>query len=128
MPADFGIGDHHHFVINFSADNMIGTSRPMVVRPMSQRINTKILRVAAEYVKILEAKVLQHRLIKQTGKAHRKSKSRASLTKHLNHLDRKLGQYMRYAGKNAKRSSREGSGSLQKHHCGYAVLKSTGLS
>jgi hypothetical protein len=58
MPAGYGIGDHCLFVINFSADDMIGTSHPMVVRPTSQRLNTIIPRVAAENAKILEDKAL----------------------------------------------------------------------
>jgi hypothetical protein len=58
---------------------------------------------AAKHVKILEAKVLQHRLIEQTGKAHRKSKSRALSTKRLTRLDKELEQYMRYVKKKCQK-------------------------
>ena len=58
---------------------------------------------AADSVKILEAKVLQHRLIEQTGKAHRKSKSRALSTKRLTRLDKELEQYMRYVKKKCQK-------------------------
>jgi hypothetical protein len=60
---------------------------------------TKIPTVAAEYVRILEEKVLCHQLIQRMGAAHRKSRSRASGTACLSRLDRELGQYMHYAEK-----------------------------
>jgi hypothetical protein len=59
----------------------------------------KIPRVAAAYARILEGKVLYHRLIERMGAAHWKSKSRALARRHLNKLDKELGQYMRYAEK-----------------------------
>ena len=84
IPAGYGIEDYCLSVIVFSADNITSTSCPMVVCITSQRLNTKIPRVAEEHVKILEEKVLRHRLIKQTGKAHWKNKPRALSTKCLN--------------------------------------------
>ena len=63
MPAGYGIGDHRLFVIDFAELDVIGISRQKVVQPTSRRLNTKIPRVAAEYARILEEKVLAHRLI-----------------------------------------------------------------
>jgi hypothetical protein len=54
MPAGYGIGNHQLFVLDFSMMNIIGKSPPKIVRPTSRHLNTKILRVAAEYVRILE--------------------------------------------------------------------------
>jgi len=71
LPAGYGICDHHLFVIDFAESDVIGISRQKVVRPTSRRLNTKIPRVAAEYARILEEKVLAHRLIEQMGAAHR---------------------------------------------------------
>ncbi len=85
------------FVINFAESDVIGIFRQKVARPTSRRLNTKIPRVAAEYARILEEKVLAHRLIERMGRAHRKSKSRALARRHLNKLDMEIGQYMRYA-------------------------------
>ncbi len=53
MPAGYGVGDHHLFVIDFSMMDIIGKSPPRIVRPASRRLNTKISRVAAENVRIL---------------------------------------------------------------------------
>ena len=99
MPAGYGIGDHRLFVINFSVADMIGTSHQKVAHLTSGQLNTKISRVAADYARILEGKVLSHQLIKRMGAAHRKSKSRASTRRRLNKLDKELGQYMRYVEK-----------------------------
>jgi hypothetical protein len=99
MPAGYGIRDHCPFIIDFSATDMIGISCPKVVRSASQELNIKIPKVAAEFVRILENKVICHKLIKCRGAAHRKSRSRALATVHFNCLDRELGQYMHHAEK-----------------------------
>ncbi len=100
MPAGFGIGDHRLFVVDSSEADVIGISRQKVVRPLSRQINTKIPRVAEIYARVLEEKVISHRLIKCIGAAHRKSKPRASAPRRrLNKLDKELGQYMHYAEK-----------------------------
>ncbi len=78
---------------------MIGISRQKVVHPTSRQLNTKIPRVEADYARVLEEKVLNHRLIERMGTAHRKSKSRALARRRLNKLDKELGQYMHYAEK-----------------------------
>jgi hypothetical protein len=48
--------------------------------------------VAAAYARILEGKVLSHQLIERMGTAYWKSKSRALARRHLNKLDKELGQ------------------------------------
>ena len=62
--ASDGIGDHHLFVIDFPVADMIGIYCQKVASPMSRQLNTKIIRVAADYARILEGKVLSHQLIK----------------------------------------------------------------
>jgi hypothetical protein len=91
MPAGYNIGDHRLFVINFAELDVIGILRQKVIWPTSRHLNTKIPRVAADYARILEEKVLSHRLIERMGKAHRKSISEESVIKHLNKLDKELG-------------------------------------
>jgi hypothetical protein len=103
MPAGYGIGDHRLFVINFSKMDINGKSPPRIVRPASRRLNTKISRVAAEYARILEKKILKHRLIERTDAAHTSSKSRRKVAKHLNRLDDELGQYMHHAEKKCRK-------------------------
>ncbi len=98
-PAGYGIGNHRLFVIDFSTADMIGISRQKVARLTSRQLNTKIPRVAAAYARILEGKVLSHRLIERMDAVHRKSKSRALARRCLNKLDKELGQYMHYAEK-----------------------------
>ena len=99
MSASYGIGDHPLFVIDFTESDVIEISQQKVIRPTSRRLNTKIPRVTADYTRILEEKVLFHRLIEQMGTAHQKSVSKESAIKRLNKLDKELGQYMRYVKK-----------------------------
>jgi hypothetical protein len=97
MPAGYGIGDHRLFVVDFSEADVIGISCQNVVCSTSRQLNTKIPRVAAIYARVLEEKVISHRLIERMGTVHWKSKTRASARRNLNKLDKELGQYMRYA-------------------------------
>jgi hypothetical protein len=99
MPTGNGIGNHRLFVANFVATDIIGNSPPKVVRPASRHLNAKIPRVAAEYARILEGKIIQHRLIERVGHTHSSSRSWRKVTRQLNQLDKELGQYMRYAEK-----------------------------
>jgi hypothetical protein len=74
------------FVMDFNAEDIIGQTPPRVIQATSWRLNTRIPRVANEYVRILEEKVLRHRLIERMGAAHTSSKSRWKLTKRINRM------------------------------------------
>jgi hypothetical protein len=103
MAVGYGIGNHRLFVIHFSMMGIIGKSPPRIVRPTSRRLNTKIPRVAAEYMRILEGKILKHRLIKRVGAAHTSSRSRRKVARRLNRLADKFGQYMHHAEKKRRK-------------------------
>jgi hypothetical protein len=78
MPVGYSIGDHRIFIINFASRNIISNTAPKVVRAASRRLNTKIPRAAAEYARILEEKIIQHRLIERVSKAHTKFRCKCS--------------------------------------------------
>ena len=99
MPAGYGIGDHRLFVIDFATQDLIGINPPKIVRPTSRRLNTTLPGVANRYTKKLDELILRHRLIERMGEAHEKSKSRKTFAKRITHLDRELGDYMRFAEK-----------------------------
>ncbi len=94
MPVGYGIGDHRFFVIDFCAQDIIGSQPPCVVRMTSHCLNTKIPRVAAEYVWTLVEKVIERCLIERVGKAYTSSRSRWKLTRRFNKIGRELGDYM----------------------------------
>ncbi len=99
MPEGYGISNHQLFVIDFSMMDIIRNSPPKIVRPTSRRLNAKIPRVAAEHARILENKILKHRLIERMGAAHTNSRSRRKAATRLNQLDDEFGDYMRHAEK-----------------------------
>ncbi len=103
MPAGYGIGDHHMFVIDFASKDIVGTSPLKIVRPASRRLNTKLPPVVAEYSRLLEEKIIKHRLIERVGIAHVSSRSRRSFASCLNCLDKELGDYMWYAEKHCRK-------------------------
>jgi hypothetical protein len=67
MLAGYGNGNHCLFVIDSCANDIVGQSHLCIARASSCCLNTRIPQVAAEYVPILEGKVLQHCLIEQMG-------------------------------------------------------------
>jgi hypothetical protein len=91
------------FVVDFNTKDIIGQAPPRVIQATLQRLNTRIPWVANEYVRILDEKVLGHRLIERMGAAHTSSKSRRKMTKRINRIDRELGQYMRHAEKKCRK-------------------------
>ena len=91
------------FIIDFKAEDIIGQAPPRVIGATLRCLNTRIPRVANEYVRILEEKVLRHRLIERMGAAHTSSKSCWKLTKRINRIGRELGQYMRNAEKKCQK-------------------------
>jgi hypothetical protein len=92
-----GIGDHQLFVIDFWAQDINGQSPQRIVRSTSCHLHTKIPRVAAEYLWILEEKVIKHCLIERMGKAHTSSKSQGEATRCINKIDKEFGEYMNHA-------------------------------
>ncbi len=60
-------------------------------------MNTKISQVAAEYVQILEEKVINHCLIECMGKSDTFSKPRGEATRCINKIDKEFGEYMHHA-------------------------------
>jgi hypothetical protein len=94
MQAGFGIRDHRLFVIDMASKDIISDSPSKGIRPASRRLNTKLPHVAAEYSRLLEGMIIEHRLIERVGKAHVSSRLSQSFTRQLNRLDKELGDYM----------------------------------
>jgi hypothetical protein len=103
MPAGYGIKDHQLFVINFCTQDIISSQPPCVVQATSCCLNIRIPHIVAEYVRILEEKVIQHCLIEWVGKAHTSSRSRRKLAKRINKIDWELGDYMQHDEKKCQR-------------------------
>ncbi len=89
--------------MDFISKDIIGQAPPRVIRATLRCLNTRIPRVANEYVRILEEKVLRHQLIERMGAVHSSSKSHEKMTKRINRIDRELGQYMRHAEKKCRK-------------------------
>jgi hypothetical protein len=97
MPAGYRIGDQQLFVTDFQAQYIIGQSPQRIVRFTSCRLNTKLPQVAAEYLWVLEEKVIKHCLIERMDKAHTSSGSQEEATLHINKIDKECGDYMQHA-------------------------------
>ena len=54
MPVGFEIGNHRMFIVDVTLSSMVGNYPPRIVRPTSQRLNTRIEGCAETYAVILE--------------------------------------------------------------------------
>jgi hypothetical protein len=90
MPAGYSIGDHGLFVIDFRVQDIIGQSPQHILRSTSCHLNSKIPQVAAEYVRILEEKVIKHCLIERMDKADTSSGSREEAARLIDKIDKEL--------------------------------------
>jgi hypothetical protein len=79
MPFNYGVGDHRLFVIDMAIKDLVGEAPPKVIWPASRRLNTKLPGVANAYADTLKEQIIRHKLIKLTGEAYKKSKSKRSL-------------------------------------------------
>jgi hypothetical protein len=122
MPAGEGFGDHHLFVVDFVAVDIIGLSPPRVVRPTSRKLNTKLPHVTMVYACLLEEKIIKHRLIEQVGCAHSSTRLKQDVMQCLNCLDQELGQNME---KKFGKINQVVSPSFLKHLPGFAGHRST---
>jgi hypothetical protein len=65
MLVGYGVGDHRHFVFNFSTASMTGTCPPKIARPALRRLNTKIPGCAFRYNWSLQKNILHHQLLER---------------------------------------------------------------
>jgi hypothetical protein len=70
MPADYGIGDHQLFVVDFVTALLIGLSPKKIVWPQARRLNCRIPGAVLEYNKRMEDKIYRHRLFERIGAIH----------------------------------------------------------
>ena len=104
MPAGFGVGDHHLFVLDMQASSLIGEEPLKVQRFTSRRLNNKASSGATRnYVTRLEASLSRHRLIEHMGELHKTCRSKKKFQRGMNRLDRESMALMA----NAKKKERK---------------------
>ncbi len=66
MPAGYGAGNHHMFVIDFQEASIVGKEPPHIQHFSVRRLNTQASSGATKkYVEHLEANIARHRLIEK---------------------------------------------------------------
>jgi hypothetical protein len=65
MPLEYGVGDHHIFVVYFATETLVGTGLQKIVQPALCHLNTKIKGCALRYNKVLRKNILRHHLLEQ---------------------------------------------------------------
>jgi hypothetical protein len=103
MPAGYGIGDHHLFVINIHTSTPIGTAPPRARRAASRQLNTRLPHATKKYAASLEENILQHCLIKKLGKAHTMGINKEDTQRRINQVDEEGIQYMTHAEHKCRR-------------------------
>ena len=70
MPADYGIGYHRLFVLDFLTSSLIGHDPPKIVRAAASRLNTNIPSAELYYINKLEELIMKHKIVERVGQAH----------------------------------------------------------
>jgi plasmid rolling circle replication initiator protein Rep len=92
MPTGYGIGDHRLFLIDLCETDVTGHQRSLVIRPESCKLITRIPGVIKKYNDILDASLIDHRIIERLGRAYRKKLKRKS-TQQANKINREATDY-----------------------------------
>jgi hypothetical protein len=96
MPSGYGIRDHCLFLIDICEADIIGQQRPLVIRPGSRKLITKIPGVIKKYNDILETSIIKHRIIERLGRAYR-TRLKKKYIHRVNTIDKEATNYMRHA-------------------------------
>jgi hypothetical protein len=94
MPFGYGIGDHQMFVLDIILESLVGRNPTKVVRPASQRLNSKVPSCGEVYVQSLECNIVQHRLLERLNEVHHSNLPREKKSEKLNAIDREGRDYM----------------------------------
>jgi hypothetical protein len=70
MPFGYGVGDHGAFILDMPIKSLVGIDPVKIVRPASQRLNSRIPGCSKAYIDSLEGNIMRHRLLKRLHKAH----------------------------------------------------------
>jgi hypothetical protein len=70
MPAVYGIGDNHLFVIDIHTFLLIVMGPPRAQQAASRQLNTHLPHVVSKYAKNLKENIWQHCLVEKLGEAH----------------------------------------------------------
>ena len=102
MPAGFGVGDHHLFVIDFLGSLLLGHAPNKIVQPQARRLNCNLTKSVEKYTTCLEQKILKHRLIECTGRVYTSGVSGAEAKQQLDVIDMESKNYMKNAEKKCR--------------------------
>jgi hypothetical protein len=105
MPAEYGVGDHRMFIIDFQESSIVGTTPFRLQRYSTRRLNTKVSSGATKkYVDRLEANIKKHRLLEKFDKLQDCRHSTRKLTQRaLNKIDKQSRDLMLNAEKKCSR-------------------------
>jgi hypothetical protein len=104
MPAGYGVGNHHLFVVDFQEGSLIGKAPHCIKRFTSQCLNTKVSSgTTQQYLCCLEGNLACHRLIERLGQLHTTYRSKWAFWQGLNKLDKLSKELMVNAEKKCRR-------------------------
>jgi hypothetical protein len=89
MPAGYGVGNHHLFVVDFQEASLVGEAPHRIKLFTSRLLNTNVSSGATQrYLRCLEDNLDCHRLINRLRQLHTTCKSKQAFWRGLNKLDK----------------------------------------
>jgi hypothetical protein len=99
MPFGYGVSNHCIFVLDILLESLIGKQLTKIVRPASQRLNSKVPHCINAYNKSLESNIVQHHLIKMIHEVHVSNWTQEEKEHQVCNIDREGKKYMKNAEK-----------------------------
>ena len=62
LPFDKDLGNHRPIVVNITMDSLLGINLPNIVPAKAQKLNSDVVRVRDEYIKLLEESLEDHKV------------------------------------------------------------------
>ncbi len=107
VPFGYGVGNHRAFILNVPLKSLIGVDPVKIVRPVGQRLNSRLPGCSKSYIDSLEKNIVRHRLLEQLFDAHTGAYSVEERVQRIIIIDKEGKAYMRQAEKICRKIKRK---------------------
>jgi hypothetical protein len=99
MPFRFGMGNHRAFILDIPLESLVGVNPVKIVKPVSQRLNSRLPKCSKAYIESLEKNIVKHRLLECLYDAHTGGYSAEETASRVIAIDEEGKSYMQHAEK-----------------------------
>ncbi len=99
MPFGLGMGYHRAFILDIPLESLVGASPVKIVKPVSQRLNSRLPKCGKAYIESLEKNIVKHCLLERLYDVHTGGYSAEETASRVIAIDKEGKSYMQHAEK-----------------------------